>query len=121
MLSSLSIQIPCGNASSPLPKLLSIFPESSNTIIGSTVLPTQLFAPQRSAIQMCPLESTATVLVDPQVRPSGNWKKFSTVRYGFGCANSDAIANPQRANNPGCAKTREKWGLTILSPGVNTI
>ena len=80
MLSCLSIQMPCGNASNPLPKLFSILPDSSNSIIGSTVLPTQLLAPHRSAIQMWPFESTATVLVEPHVRPSGSLNQFSTVR-----------------------------------------
>ena len=45
----------------------------------------------------------STVLVDPQARPSGSAKKFSTVRYGFGrsfigvAADCARIVQPENA------------------------
>ena len=55
-------------------------PFASNFITGSSVEPTQLFVPQRSATQMlCPSRSIETALVEPQVRPSGAFAQPSTV------------------------------------------
>src|SRR5436190_573794 len=86
--------MPCGNANNPAPKLRTSLPDWSNSRIGSSVdiLPvagsaTQLFVPHRSATQIeRPSRATSTALVDPQVRPSGSLKKFSTVWYGVGAS-----------------------------------
>ena len=54
MLSSLSMQIPCGKMNMPEPKLFRSFPLASNSSTGSSVEPAQLFLPHRSATQMWP-------------------------------------------------------------------
>ena len=55
------------------PKCATTLPFASNLITGSSVELPQLFAPQRSAIQMLlPSRSIATALVDPHVRPAGS-------------------------------------------------
>src|SRR5271169_418691 len=85
MLPSRSITRLCGKRSVPAPKLLSSLPEASNSSTGASALSAQELAPQRSATQMWPSRSRSTALVEPQARPSGILKKFSMVRYGFGC------------------------------------
>src|ERR1700722_14122510 len=59
-------------------------PLASNSTTGLSGLPAQLLAPQRSATQMCPLLSPATLEVEPKWRPSGNLKKCSSAVYGSG-------------------------------------
>jgi hypothetical protein len=95
--------MPCGNTIKPLPKLRTSVPEASNFSTVSRSDPRQVFAPQRSATQIDrPSRSISTALVEPQVRPAGILKKFSTVRYGFGasltgvtvcCANVNVTAH----------------------------
>src|ERR1035438_7392057 len=85
MLPSRSTTRLCGKSSTPAPKLLSSLPVESNSRTGASGLSAQELAPQRSATQMWPSRSRSTALVEPQTRPSGILKKFSTVRYGLGC------------------------------------
>ena len=62
-------------------------------MIGSSVEPTHVFAPHRSATQMLvPSRSTSTALVLPHVRPAGSLAHPSTVRYGLGASFVGAIA-----------------------------
>ena len=78
--------IPCGKMNMPAPKLLTIWPDSSNFMITSTfeIVPVcafkQEFAPQRSAThRLLPSLSMATALVDPQTRPAGSFANPSMV------------------------------------------
>src|SRR5436190_18320013 len=71
----------------PAPKLLTSLPEASNRRTGSTVglVGQPLLPPHRSATQIdFPSLSTSIALIAPHIRPSGSWKWFSTVWYGFG-------------------------------------
>src|ERR1043166_6565243 len=77
--------MPWGDAITPAPKCATSLPLASNLSTGSSVDPTQLLAPHRSATQMLtPSLSMSTALVDPQVRPSGILAQPSTVWYGLG-------------------------------------
>ena len=64
----------------PSPQLFSSLPDCSNSKTGGRFEPAQEFAPHRSATQMWPLGATKTALVEPIVRPPGNWNQLSTVR-----------------------------------------
>ena len=67
-----STSIPCGQASRPAPKLRTSFPSLVKSSTGSTLEPTQVLAPQRSATQMLPSAAMSTALVEPHVRPAGS-------------------------------------------------
>ena len=100
----------------PPPKLLRSLPDSSNSRIGSTVLPAQELAPHRSATQMCPLESISTALVEPMILPSGRVPQLAMVRYGFGCELGSLEAwrlthNPPAASTP-ISASLQKLALT---------
>src|ERR1700704_1732676 len=92
-LPSPSTWMPCGNSSSPAPKLFSSFPDESNFRIGSSLEPSQpngcagatreggRDSPHRSPTQtLVPSGSMATALVDPHVLPSGSGPQFSMER-----------------------------------------
>ena len=65
--------IPCGERIIPAPNDFTSVAVRVELSTGSSVEPTQLFAPQRSATQtLRPSRSIATALVEPQVRPSGH-------------------------------------------------
>src|SRR5262249_14871317 len=81
MLPSRSTYMPCANAIIPAPKLFTSFPDASNFSTGSSgdIAPVagsaQLLTPHRSPTQIDrPSLSISTALVDPHVRPAGNWK-----------------------------------------------
>ncbi len=78
--------MPCGKTATPVPKLWTSLPDSSNlSTTGSgdiwpLALSQQVLAPQRSATQIdLPSLSMSTALVEPQVRPSGSLNWFSMV------------------------------------------
>src|SRR5262249_52756795 len=86
-----------GNSSMRAPKLFTSLPDASNLRIGSSGEPSQANgcpgfmsdgganAPQRSATHtLVPSGSMPTPLVEPQLRPSGNFAQFSTDAYGLG-------------------------------------
>src|SRR5213075_1527388 len=88
---------PCGNRTTPAPKLFKSLPDASNFMIGSSFDSAQAngapgliwlggrVSPQRSPTQtLVPSGSMATALVDPQILPGASVPQFSIARYGFG-------------------------------------
>lgn len=84
MLSSRSTCRPWGYTNIPAPMLRRSLPDASNSRTGATSLPMQSDAPQRSATQTWPRESTSMALDWPRVRPCGKTPKRSSAPYGFG-------------------------------------
>src|SRR5436190_9272322 len=64
----------------------------------------------------------STVLVDPQARPSGSAKKFSTVRYGFGRSFIGVAADCARIVQPeNAAAATTKATTTTCARGATGI